>query len=804
MIEPSGVPGSPSRAVPVDEEDIGEQTWRADGHGSRLPFEWGGAFASAFGGFCQEESLDPVAVLLTGFQVLAARRRGEDRVAVGVPVRTRALREVGPLIRTNPVVADFSAAPSFVEAVRRTEGELRHLLDHPDPDTPAGTEDPGAEPPVDLPPPFGEVFRPPGTTETPRSRGSRVPPSRTLRPPSAFPLTLEVERTGPTIAGALLPPGGEHGSPFVSHLLGQLRTLLEAAVRTPGLPVAALPLESEAELRAAARDADRATDAVRPRHSVRTMVRAHAMREPDSVALGYRGESLSYGRLDELADSFALRLREIGARGSAVAIRLSSPVDRAVAILGAFGAGAAVVPVPVGDTGEQGRSILAETRPVCLVTDLATSDPGALTRWYRESGGRVLDLGGPVPDQRTRTFRDDSVLDEPAYVTHTSGSTGRPKGVPQTQATLAQIVRWMADRHDVGPGSRVAQWAAPTYDASLVEMFLALTSGAGLYPVPPRIRADPVRVLDWLSEEGVTFLQTVPSFARGLVRALRESGGTPPVLHHLLLAGEPLSGELADELRDLFPSARLVNLYGPTESVLATWHEVTGPVIGPVPLGRPIPGRQVLVVDASDRPCPAGVLGEIVVLGPHVTSGYIGGGKEGAARFRPPARSSLPKGWRCYRTGDLGRRRPDGVVEFHGRVDFQVKIAGTRGEITEIETILGSHDSVAECAVVPRADRDGLVQGLTAYVVPVAPAPDPGLSAALRSHLRRVLGSSAPPVLFRPVSGPLPRNPGGKVDRRGLAAYARDPTAGPASPPPGRGHPGTTASPNDNPMEREP
>jgi acyl-coenzyme A synthetase/AMP-(fatty) acid ligase len=289
--------------------------------------------------------------------------------------------------------------------------------------------------------------------------------------------------------------------------------------------------------------------------------------------------------------------------------------------------------------------------------------------------------------------------------------------------------------------------------------------------VPEKIRANPEKIVDWLAAERITVLQTVPSFAREVGRAIAAAGvaASLTALDHLLLAGEALPGELAGALRSVLPGARLVNLYGPTESILATWHDVTGPVRGPVPIGRPIPGRQVLVLDEADRPCPAGTTGQVVIRSPYIVPGYVGAAAPERSAFRPVAGLAEYGDGICYRTGDFARHRWDGLLEFRGRGDFQVKFHGTRVELTDVEATLLSHESVADCAVVGVPNADGLVTRLVAYVVPRRAADGRAVAGAevWRAHLRGWFGRSKLPVSFKTVIG-LPRNLGGKVDRQRL------------------------------------
>lgn len=483
-----------------------------------------------------------------------------------------------------------------------------------------------------------------------------------------------------------------------------------------------------------------------PPAPVADQVRRVADRTPDAIAVSGVAESVTYRELVERADGVTAQLRDAGVGpGDAVAVRMTPGPWHTATVLGAFGAGGYVVCLSPSDLGERDKAALRELRPACLVTDgeLATDE---FSRWFN------CEVHAGSGDSNTTR----------AYVAFTSGSTGAPKGIPMTHESLAQLVGWMSGELGLGPGSRVAQWAAPAYDASLVETFLPLVAGATLCPVPPKQRANPDKIARWLADERVSVFQTVPSFARAVVKAIAREGTPLDDLRALLLAGEPLPAELADQLREVLPGARLLNLYGPTESILATWHEVSSPVRGTTPIGKAIPGRQVLVLDEHDDPCPPGVTGEIVICSPHITAGYLGAERANRTPFRPPAGlDRADRRW--YRTGDRGTRRFDGVLEFGGRADAQVKLAGQRLELAEVESALAADDAVAECAVVPQRSVDGIVSRLHAYVVTEAAA------SQLRAVLRARFGRTLLPVTFTVVTE-LPRNVGGKVDRRALSS----------------------------------
>jgi amino acid adenylation domain-containing protein len=507
---------------------------------------------------------------------------------------------------------------------------------------------------------------------------------------------------------------------------------------------------------------------------VHDLVHAHAERTPDAPAIRWDGGSVSYR---ELADRAAAVTAALGRQSGAVAVRLPQGNIRVAALLGVLGAGAHLSWLGTGDLGERGRVVLSDLRPAHMLVDGDGADDDLATWYADEVGGRLVDAG--AIDAGRLAAPSPVAPDDRAYVAHTSGSTGIPKGVPQTHAAFAQFTTWFAAEFGIGPGSRVAQWVTPEHDPALIELFATLVAGGTVCPVPEGIRAHPVRLAEWLGENRITHFQTIPSFAAEIVRAVAKhdlaAGLTS--LDHFVLMGEAVSGDLVRGLRAALPSARLVNLYGPTETIAATWHPISDPVTDAVPIGLAIPGRRILVVDEHDRPCPDGVTGEIVVLSPYVSPGYTGAAADRDTPFRPLRTENgrdAESGVRTYRTGDLARRRDDGVLEFRGRSDNQVKVAGHRIELTDIELTLSAQASITECAVVAKTDDHGLAAQLIAYVVPSpGAAPDGRPLRDWRAALRERLGRDIPPILFTVLRERLPRNAIGKVDRRRLPAPER-------------------------------
>ncbi|MFE4976925.1 amino acid adenylation domain-containing protein, partial [Kitasatospora sp. NPDC056651] len=382
---------------------------------------------------------------------------------------------------------------------------------------------------------------------------------------------------------------------------------------------------------------------------------------------------------------------------------------------------------------------------------------GVLSRGLPEHLGRVVvpedPYVGAVPCELSPV--DPGQL---AYVIYTSGSTGRPKGVQITHGALANRVAWAVDRHDIGPDDRVLQKTSIGFDAAVWEVFAPLAGGGMLVLAPDGAERDPSAMLRSAVEHRVTVLQAVPS----VWQLLTELPDWPRCtsLRLLFTAGEPLGAALAESL--LATGDREVwNTYGPTECTVdaTAQHLALDRLDGPPPIGAPLPGVVVRVLDAGLRPVPLGVVGELCVGGVGVARGYLGRPGLTAERFVPDP-FGVP-GSRLYRTGDRAWVRPDGVVVYVGRADDQVKINGVRVEPGEAAAALAALPEVREAAVTVHEGR------LVGYAV----LRD---GARLRPReLRRELAAQLPPSLVPAVVIPLERLPltaNGKLDRRALPA----------------------------------
>ncbi|WP_344641596.1 amino acid adenylation domain-containing protein, partial [Kitasatospora cystarginea] len=471
---------------------------------------------------------------------------------------------------------------------------------------------------------------------------------------------------------------------------------------------------------------------------------------PDTAALVSGERVLAYGELNARANRLAHMLigRGVGPE-RLVALLLPRSVEQVVALLAVLKTGAAYLPIDPDYPAARIEFMLTDARPALLVTTSALDAdlPGAagLDRLLLDAPDSAAELG-------LRSENDPDVVVEPenaAYVIYTSGSTGRPKGVVVSHVGVPSMVAAMVERFAIEPGSRVLQFASPSFDASVSEIFTALLRGAALV-LPPA--ADPVSALTDPSL-AVTHATVPPS----VLAALPEHEVS---VSTLVVAGEACSPELVARWA---PGRRMINGYGPTETtVCATMSDPLSPSSGVPPIGRAIAGLRVYVLDEWLCPVPPGVPGELYVAGPGLARGYLN--RPGLSAQRFVACPFGPMGTRMYRTGDLVRMRADGELEYVGRADDQVKVRGFRIELGEVEAVLAEHPQVRQVAVIVRQDR-AEDRRLVAYLVPAAGAELQW--DALRAHLRERLPEYMVPAGFVSMDA-LPLMVNGKLDRRAL------------------------------------
>ena len=499
----------------------------------------------------------------------------------------------------------------------------------------------------------------------------------------------------------------------ILRMLGHYQTLLESAALDPGQRLSELALLTEAERHQLLVEwndtkVDYPADAC-----LHELFEMQAKKTAEAVALEFEGSQLCYRELNERANQLAHYLRGMGAGPETlVGVAMERSLEMVVALYGVLKAGGAYVPIDPEYPRERVAFMLQDAAvPVLLTqTKLAGSLPS--------HDGRVVCVDGEWDRIAREDVSNPDVKTEPrhlAYMIYTSGSTGKPKGAMNTHRGICNRLLWMQSQYSLTAADKVLQKTPFSFDVSVWEFFWPLLAGARLVVAEPGGHRDPGYLVKLIKDQGITVLHFVPS----MLRAFLEAPGveTCESLRHVVCSGEALPYDLQEEFFRLLHS-QLHNLYGPTEAAVDVTHWTCRRQDERkiVPIGRPVANTQVYVLDRYLEPVPMGVPGELHLGGIQVGRGYHKRPELTAEKFIPDPFSRDAEA-RLYKTGDLCRWLPDGVVEYLGRMDFQEKIRGFRIELGEIEDALRQHPGVREAIVMAREDIPG-DKRLVAYVVP--------------------------------------------------------------------------------------
>ncbi len=827
----------PSLDLPSDRPRPAVQTY----NGSIRSIAFGPQLTRQIRALSERLHVTPYVVLLAAFQTLAHRYTGQEDIIAGSTTTGRTQLEVagmvGYLVNPVPIRTHVQGEMAFTDLVQQVQTTVLGALANQD--YPFVTMVEKLKPPRDLsrPPIFQVMFTlqrshllyEEGLSQLALSKegisidlGGLPMQAVTLdKRMSPFDLTMQVADSESDLGAAIEFNLDLFDPPTVDRMLAHYRTLLEGIVADPMARVAALPLLTAAEQHQIVDVWGRGPDAPLPFECIHRAVEAQVAATPEAAALyfepggGAAPVTLTYRDLNARANQLAHHLRALGVGpDTLVGLCLGRSVEMIVGILGVLKAGGAYVPLdPLAPAGRL-AGILQDAGASIVLTQAQVVEAGG---WKLEAGSWELADGGAawhgtlvhvdtdwptIARQPATNLSIDQSTNHLAYVIYTSGSTGAPKGVMLAHRGLVNLVQAQVVAFDVTPQDRVLQFAAYTFDASVSEIFIALTAGAALHLVRQETVWSPENLAAALRSQRITNATLPPTLLRLLDPA------TLPDLRTVISAGEACTPDIVDRWG---PGRRLVNAYGPTETTVGpTYHlvntgaaEAAGRLGAAAPIGRPIHNIQAYILDRQMRPVPAGVPGELCIGGIGVARGYLGQPELTAERFVPnpfadetrgqgdkeTGRGDLPSApsphrplrTRLYRTGDLARWLPDGTIEFIGRADFQVKIRGFRVELGEIEAVLARHDAVKEAAVIAREDLGAGPAGrsdlrLVAYVVPkdeaevraeTSSSAGSTLTSALRAHLKERLPDYMAPAAFVLLDR-LPLNTSGKVDRKAL------------------------------------
>lgn len=748
--------------------------------------------------------------LLAAFEILLHRFSGQDSVMVGAPTSGRhrgAFAGVfGDFVNMVPLRADLSGSPSFRDVLAQARGKVVGAIKHQDF-------------------PFSLLV-------------DRLQPSRDLSRSPIFQASFVLQQFHrfEELSRALLSSADEQAIPFgdltldpwpldqqegqfdialemkedergclmgswkyaadlfepdtVRRMTRHFATLLRAIVADPARPIGELHLLTAAESSEVIAGGQGPLVEPPGVNSVYELFEARVERRGAAVAVSCGDASLSYAELARRADHFARRLAAFGVGPDVVvAMLLPRGLDFVVALLATSKAGGAFLPLDPRHPLARTAQILESGRiPLVLTTTAFKADVvAAVAALPHERRPRVIvveDLAGIGVAGDLKPVRADDL----AYIMYTSGSTGAPKGVMVEHRGMINHVLGKLSDLEMGEDDALAQNAPQSFDVVVWQSLAPLANGGRVVVLPDEVAENTGTLLGEVERRGVSVLQIVPSMLRALIEDIAARTEKPPLapLRWMVPTGEALPTELCRRWLALYPHIPLLNTYGSTEcsddqchyrlASLAPADEIA-PIVS---IGTPIHNMAAYVLDRNLESVPTGVVGELYIGGIGVGRGYRGDPARTATSFVPDPFSTRP-GARLYKTRDLARRRPDGTVDFLGRVDHMIKLRGLRIEPGEIETALTRHTSVSAAAVVARDHPSG-ERRLVAYVVRASEPPS--CAAAARAEvedLRRFLAECLPlymvPAMFCFVDA-LPLSANGKLDLRRLPAP--DWQAGPA------------------------
>ena len=724
--------------------------------GSRHSVSFSRTIADGLRELASREGSTLSVTLLSALYVLLLRYTGQEDIVVGLQVP-------GPdSIQPLPLHANLSGDPSFLELLGRVRAVALDAQAHEDFRLQESVEELQSGSDLRQNPVFSVLFELlEAASSTSATEAAR---------PALCDLEIHIRENPAALVCTFVYADELFDVETIVRLSGHFETLLRGVIARPEQPVSSLPLLTESERHALLQEWN-------PRSSPLAEACIHdsferaAERAPDSVAVEFEGERLTYRELNHRSNQLAWHLRKLGVGPDVlVGICLEPSLEMVVSILAVLKSGGGYVPLDPAYPAERLAFMLEDAQ-----TSVLLSNEGLLKSLQVPAGIRICSMdedAEAIGGEPTRNPTRLGSPENPAYVIYTSGSTGKPKGVLVTHRNVDRLFKatesWFQfDERDVW-----TLFHSFAFDFSVWELWGALRYGGCLVVVPRLVARSPEAFHALLARSGVTVLSQTPSAFRQLI-AQDESSGDSLRLRLVVLGGEALEPGM---LRPWFDrhgdeSPRLVNMYGITETTVhVTYHPVTRrDLVQPLVslIGRPIPDLQVYILDRNLQLCPVGVPGELHVAGAGLARGYVNRPELTSARFIPNP-FALEPGERLYKTGDLGRFRPDGQIEYFGRVDQQVKIRGYRIEIGEIEEALSRHPDVRSCVIVARQDDSG-DKRLFAYVVPSKKAS----VTELREFLKKTLPEHMMPSGFVFLNS-LPLTTNGKIDRLALPVPAPD------------------------------
>ncbi len=745
----------PVLELPFDQPRPAQQSFR----GARLDIALEPALVAGLKALAQGEGVTMFMLLLAAFQAFLYRYSGQQDIRIGVPIANRNRVEteslIGFFVNTQVLKADLDGHMSFAQLLQQTKRRALEAQAHQDLPFEQLVEALQPERSLSHNPLFQVMFNhqansPAAAQQLP---GLRVANLEWDSHSAQFDLSLDTQESGDAIWASLTYATDLFGAATVARMAEHWLSLLRAAVANP-----ALPLHDLATLNVAEREQIlaqwNATACDYPQGQwVHQLIEAQVQAQPDAPALRFNGVSLSYAELNRRANRLAHRLIEAGVGPDVlVGLAVERSIDMVVGLLAVLKAGGAYVPLDPEYPRERLAYMLEDSGVKLLLTQAHLREQLPIPQ-----GLETLVLGESAfegySDANPGIALDGENL---AYVIYTSGSTGQPKGAGNRHSALLNRLQWMQEAYALDASDAVLQKTPFSFDVSVWEFFWPLMTGSRLVVAAPGDHRDPARLINLINQQQVTTLHFVPSMLQAFLQDPAVS--TCQSLQRIVCSGEALPVDAQQQVFAKLPQAGLYNLYGPTEAAIDVTHwTCVDEGRDAVPIGRPIANLGCYILDSHFEPVPVGVLGELYLGGIGLARGYHRRPALTAERF---VAHPFIQGERLYRTGDLARYRADGVIEYAGRIDHQVKLRGLRIELGEIEARLLEHAWVREAAVLA---VDG--KYLVGYLVLQDAGDD--WREVLGAHLAQHLPDYMVPAQWVLLEQ-MPLSPNGKLDRKAL------------------------------------
>jgi amino acid adenylation domain-containing protein/non-ribosomal peptide synthase protein (TIGR01720 family) len=744
----------PPLELPLDHPRPAMSSYR----GVRHPFALEDSLVEQLRSLARQQNVTLFMLLLASFDILLHRYTGQRDIRVGVPIANRNRSEVegliGFFVNTQVLRCELDGQLRVNDLLQRVRQTALGAQAHQDLPFEQLVEALKLERSLSHTPLFQVMY----------NHQPQVADISTIRTASGltldvvenqgrstqFDLTLDTWEQGGRLHAALTYASDLFDAATIERMARHWTRLLQAMVRDPQQRIGELSMLAEDEYQTLIHDWNRSAGPRPDSRCIHQMIAEQADMQPDHLALIHGTQHMSYRQLDSRANQLAHHLIKLGVGPEVrVGVALSRGSELVVALLAVLKAGGAYVPLDPEYPAERVAYMLEDSQARVLLTqtDIVAALPSTQAQVV------LLDQGDWLDSHRTLAPLTSVSAQNLAYVIYTSGSTGKPKGVAIAHGNVVALIHWSQQVYSQADLQGVLASTSVCFDLSVWEIFVTLACGGFMV-----MARNALELPELAARDQVRLINSVPSAVAGLQRL----GQIPDTVRIINLAGEPLKQALVEDLYGQPRIEHVYDLYGPSEdTTYSTWTRRS--VGGAANIGRPLTHTRSYLLDGNLQPVPVGIAAELYLAGAGITRGYLLRPALTAERFVPDPFSST--GERLYRTGDLARYRPDGVIEYVGRIDHQIKLRGFRIELGEIEARLSSHPLIKDAVVLV---HEGTT--LVGYVVLALAEDDTRqVNQTLKNHLLQSLPDYMVPSAFVHLQQ-LPLTPNGKLDRKALPA----------------------------------